>query len=203
MSKYDTRENESETLPNLQNLSNAEDIAIAELEGFMFSELFLENELTEKTKFNVAYICKIHKLAFQDLYSFAGKYRTVNISKGGFVFPAALYIPQSMQSLEKEILSELPDRYNNQKQLIKDIAKVHAELLFIHPFREGNGRTARILANLMAIKQGYPRLNFSAFTSRQFPLYIEAVQKAAELDYTYMERIIEKCFEDETEPSEK
>lgn len=53
------------------------------------------------------------------LYSFAGKYRTVNISKGGFVFPAALYIPQSMQSLEKEILSELPDRYNNQKQLIK------------------------------------------------------------------------------------
>lgn len=37
MSKYDTRENESETLPNLQNLSNAEDIAIAELEGFMFS----------------------------------------------------------------------------------------------------------------------------------------------------------------------
>ena len=55
----------------------------------------------------------------------------------------------------------------------------------------------------MAIKQGYPRLNFSAFPNRQIPLYIEAVQKAAELNYTYMERIIEKCFEDETEPSEK
>ncbi|WP_223854911.1 Fic family protein [Bacteroides sp. GM023] len=203
MSKYEVNQNESDILPNLLHLTNAEDIALAELEGFMYAELFLENELDTKTHFNSAYICRIHELAFKDLYSFAGKYRTTNISKGGFVFPAALYIPQSMENFEKDILQKLPDKYDNRQQLIEDIAKVHAELLFIHPFREGNGRTARILANIMAIKQGYAKLDFSPFTGELFPSYIEAVQRAADMNYTYMEKIIEKCFEDDVEPFDK
>lgn len=203
MSKYEVNQNESDILPNLQHLTNPEDIALAELEGFMYAELLLESELNPQTCFNSAYICRIHELAFKDLYLFAGKYRTTNISKGGFVFPAALYIPQSMEAFEKEILLKLPDKNDNRQQLIKDIAQVHAELLFIHPFREGNGRTARILANIMALKQGYAKLNFSPYTGELFPFYIEAVQKAADRNYSYMEKIIEKCFEDGVELSDK
>ena len=77
------------------------------------------------------------------------------MSKGGFLFPSALFIPQSMQFFEDEILKKLPDTYPDKASLAKDVAIVHGELLFIHPFREGNGRTARILANLMVRKQGY------------------------------------------------
>lgn len=203
MGKYDLDNSESEILPNLQHLNSKEEIALAELEGFMYAELFLESKLTKRTQFNIAYILNIHKLAFDNLYSFAGKYRTVNLSKGGFVFPSALYIPQSMKSFEKEVLNTLPNNYVSFEALIKDVAKVHAELLFIHPFREGNGRTARVLANMMLRKQGYEKLNFSHFTGELFPLYIQAVQQAATCNYTYMEQIIKQCFEDGIEPSER
>lgn len=86
------------------------------------------------------------------------------MSKGGFLFPSALFIPQSMQFFEDEILKKLPDTYPDKASLAKDVAIVHGELLFIHPFREGNGRTARILANLMVRKQGYEGLRFDKNT---------------------------------------
>ncbi len=107
------------------------------------------------------------------------------------MFPAGRFIPDSMRIFEEEILSQLPDHYTSQQALIKDIAKVHGELLFIHPFREGNGRTSRILANLMARKQGYPGLNFKRI---DFNEYIIAVQQVARKDYSRMEQIIAYTF---------
>lgn len=65
-----------------------------------------------------------------------------------------------MTAFEYEVLSKLPNTYKSREQLINDIAIVHGELLFIHPFREGNGRTARLLANLMCRKAGYDGLMF-------------------------------------------
>lgn len=94
------------------------------------------------------------------LYSFAGKYRDVNMSKGGFLFASAKFLSNNMEAFDTEILLNLPKEYSNKEELIKDIAIVHGELLFIHPFREGNGGTARILANLMARKAGYGPLKF-------------------------------------------
>ena len=155
------------------------------------AEILFTEKLTPKTKFSVKYICDIHRTALKELYSFAGRFRSVNISKGGFVFPAGRFIPDSMRIFEEEILSQLPDHYTSQQALIKDIAKVHGELLFIHPFREGNGRTSRILANLMARKQGYPGLNFKRI---DFNEYIIAVQQVARKDYSRMERIIAYTF---------
>jgi cell filamentation protein len=84
------------------------------------------------------------------LYTFAGKTRTVNLSKGGFMFPPALALDNALKEFNDDVLTNLPKVYESEEQLIRDIARVHAELLFIHPFREGNGRTARLLANLMA-----------------------------------------------------
>lgn len=198
MNKYTTNKDESEISPNLLGLKKAEDIAISEFEGFVYAELFLSGKLTKRTKFNLSYILKIHKLALGHLYTFAGKYRTVNMSKGGFVFPAALYLPNSMNTFEQEILNKLPNCYENKECLITDVAKVHAELLFIHPFREGNGRTARLLANLMVQKQGYKKLDFSRITSTStyFNKYVNAVQMAANKEYGYMEEIIKMTFED-------
>lgn len=191
MDRYTTNGEESECLPNLPGYTSRSDIAEAEFEGFLMAEIILTEQLTCKTKFTCKYIRQIHKLALGELYSFAGKFRTVNMSKGGFLFPAARFIPQSMQSFEEEILSRLPDNYENKKQLIKDIAKVHGELLFIHPFREGNGRTARILANLMVRKQGYEGLHFGQIN---FYDYVIAVQKVSEQNYLPMEKIIEAAF---------
>jgi len=191
MSKYTTNEEESQYLPNLKNLTQAEEIAEAEFEGFLTAEIMLTEQLTSATRFTCQYIRNIHKLALGELYSFAGKYRTVNMSKGGFLFPTALFIPQSMQIFENEILNQLPDFYETKEQLIKDVARVHGELLFIHPFREGNGRTARILGNLMVRKQGYEGLRFDRMNLRD---YIIAVQQISKKNYSPMERMIGTIF---------
>lgn len=187
MNRYSTNGEEGEILPNLLGLTDEEAIHNAEFEGFLTAEILFTENLTPKTKFTVKYICDIHRTALKELYSFAGHFRSVNISKGGFVFPAGRFIPDNMRIFEEEILSLLPDHYTDKQDLIKDIAKVHGELLFIHPFREGNGRTSRILANLMARKQGYTGLNFRRVN---FDEYIVAVQQVARKDYSRMEKII-------------
>ena len=194
MDKYVFSPQESELFPNLLNLSNREEIDKAEFEGFLLAELSLTEELTSRTKFNIKYIKRIHKLSLGHLYSFAGKLRTVNMSKGGFLFPAAKFISQNMDNFEKEILLKLPTKYESDQALIKDIAKVHGEFLFIHPFREGNGRTARVLANLMVRKQGFKGLNFEKITEYVFPEYVIAVQSVADRNYEPMEKIIKLIF---------
>ena len=191
MNRYTTNGEEGEILPNLLGITDEETLHNAEFEGFLMAEILFTEKLTPKTKFSVKYICDIHRTALKELYSFAGRFRSVNISKGGFVFPAGRFIPDSMRIFEEEILSQLPDHYTSQQALIKDIAKVHGELLFIHPFREGNGRISRILANLMARKQGYPGLNFKRI---DFNEYIIAVQQVARKDYSRMEQIIAYTF---------
>jgi cell filamentation protein len=89
---------------------------------------------------------------------------------------------------------KLPNNYNNKEELIRDIAIVHGELFFIHPFREENGRTARMLANLMCRKQGYEALQFDKIDEKNFERYVLAVQKVAEKDYSKMIEIIEFIF---------
>lgn len=189
--RYITNEDESQALPNLLGLTDAEEIAEVEFEGFLMAEILLTEKLNATTRFDSKYIRRIHKLSLGELYTFAGKYRTVNMSKGGFLFPAALFIPQSMQIFEYEILSRLPNQYSDKQKLIRDVAMVHGELLFIHPFREGNGRTARVLANLMVRKQGYEGLRFDKINFRE---YVVAVQHVSEKNYAPMERIIAAIF---------
>ena len=135
MNRYTTNGEEGEILPNLLGITDEETLHNAEFEGFLMAEILFTEKLTPKTKFSVKYICDIHRTALKELYSFAGRFRSVNISKGGFVFPAGRFIPDSMRIFEEEILSQLPDHYTSQQALIKDIAKVHGELLFIHPFQ--------------------------------------------------------------------
>ena len=192
--KYNPPDSQDEVLPNLLGLKSVEEIGLSEFEGFLKAEILFTENLTQSTKFTVKYIMDLHKIALEHLYSFAGKLRTVNISKGGFVFPAARFLPDSMREFDNGILSNLSNNYESKEDLIRDIAVVHGELLFIHPFREGNGRTARIIANLMARKQGFDALKFGNFDKKSFPEYILAVQNSAGKDYNKMIELIKSIF---------
>ncbi|TAJ11871.1 cell filamentation protein Fic [Marinilabiliaceae bacterium JC017] len=195
-SKYQVpeQENQHEVLPNFLGYTRLEDLHKAEFAGFLKAQYILLEQLTTSTVFNAKYILNIHKLALSHIYSFAGKLRTVNMSKGGFLFPSSRFLPHVMHDFEQNILLPLPQEYTHPEPLIKDIAKVHAELLFIHPFREANGRVARILANLMAVKHGYDFLGFYKIQGKKFEEYVKAVQAAAEHNYTPMEKIIQWIF---------
>ena len=79
--KYKTPDSQSEILPNLLGLSTSEEIAQSEFEGFLKAEIILTESLTSRTKFSISYILKVHRFSLSHLYSFAGKYRDVNLSK--------------------------------------------------------------------------------------------------------------------------
>lgn len=200
MVKYNTSPDEGNVLPNLLGITDEQLLHQSELEGFLYAAMYLSERLSPDTRFDARYICNIHRLALSHLYKFAGKYRSVNMSKGGFVFPSAIYIDQAMTELERDFLNKLSQTYSDTDTLIRDVASVHAELLFIHPFREGNGRTARLLANLMVQKQGYPPLHFEYITDTHFTEYVCAVQSAADRNYRPMEEIIRKIFSVNTTP---
>ena len=196
MSKYSVNPNEEEILPNLLNSNSLREIQEAEFEGFLYAELLLTTQLTDKTKFDVDYIKNIHFLALKDVYAFAGNFRTVNISKQGFMFPTARFLDQSMQEFQTEILNKLLNEYVKLDSglFIEDLARVHAELLYIHPFREGNGRTARVLLNLMLRKNGWEPLDFSKMNEELFQQYVIAVQSSAMKNYEPMKKVIEQLF---------
>ena len=196
MSRYSVNPNEEEILPNLLNSNSLREIQEAEFEGFLYAELLLTTQLTEKTKFDVDYIKNIHFLALKDVYAFAGNFRTVNISKQGFMFSAARFLDQSMQEFQTEILNKLLNEYVKLDSVlfIEDLARAHAELLYIHPFREGNGRTARVLLNLMLRKNGWEPLDFSKMNEELFQQYVIAVQSSAMKNYEPMKKVIEQLF---------
>ena len=194
MMKYDLPDEEGEVLPNLLGLTDPRAVELSEAEGFLRAEITLYDELDDATTFDLAYLLRMHRLALGHLYAFAGKLRAVNLSKGGFNFPAAKFLEQTMRDFDQRVLQPLPNTYAANDELIRDIALVHGELLFIHPFREGNGRTARLLADMMAQKQGHGKLHWERVGRTRFEAYVHAVQQAAVDNRAPMEAIIRSVF---------
>lgn len=84
----------------------------------------------------------IHAYLFEDIYEFAGKIRNVNIAKGNFRFAPLMFLPQSLEHIDK-----MPQ--NNFDQIIEK----YVEMNIAHPFREGNGRSTRIWLDLILKKE--------------------------------------------------
>lgn len=105
-------------------------------------ELF-ENGMLEKLeagKFQT--LCEIHKYLFDDIYDFAGKIRTVNLSKGNFRFAPLMYLETAIKNVDK-----VP------QNTFDEIVEKYVEMNIVHPFREGNGRSMRIWLDMMLKKQ--------------------------------------------------
>ena len=83
-------------------------------------------------------LAKIHGYLFQDVYEFAGKPRTVNISKGSFRFASVMYLGSALRAIDRMSQSTFD-------QLVEK----YVEMNVAHPFREGNGRSARIWLDCM------------------------------------------------------
>lgn len=84
---------------------------------------------------------QIHSYLFGGLYDFAGQIRTVNIAKGGFAFAPAMYLRDTLHTVEN-----MPER------TFDEIVKKYIEMNVAHPFLEGNGRSMRIWLDLMLKK---------------------------------------------------
>lgn len=97
--------------------------------AMLFENHILDN--LESGKFSI--LQTIHKYLFDEIYDFAGKLRTVNIAKGNFRFAPLMYIESALKNID-----EMP------QSNFDEIIEKYVEMNIAHPFREGNGRSARI-----------------------------------------------------------
>lgn len=116
-----------------------------------------------------------HRLWLGNVYAWAGQERSVNMGKGGFAFAAAAQIPRLLSDFERNFLARWTpcDQLSN-AELVEAIAVTHVEFILIHPFREGNGRLSRLLADVMAVQANHAPLDYSEWERRKSD-YINAI----------------------------
>ncbi len=150
----------------------------------------------ETHRFSAVDLCNMHQEWLGGIYDWAGKYRQVNLTKGDFTFAAVHLIPALMADFERESLAVYtPCRFEEREEVARALAIVHVEFLLVHPFREGNGRLARMVASLMALQAELPVLNFSMLKGKKKQGYFEAVQQGLNRNYAPMEKIFGEVIE--------
>lgn len=140
--------------------------------------------------FDKNHFINIHKYIFEDIYPFAGKFRTENIAKGYFRFAEWEYIEEELDKLLLKLKNENYLKEKSKEELAKALSYYMSELNVLHPFREGNGRTIREFIRQLALKNDYI-LNLKKVEPQEMlNASIKSIVETEEL-----ENIIKKCLE--------
>lgn len=99
-------------------------------------------------------VLKIHGFLFGDMYAWAGQLRKVNISKEGNAFMALQAFDTGTKYINS-LINNFYDRANSRQAIAKALAEILDNLNYMHPFREGNGRTQREVVRCLALEKGY------------------------------------------------
>ena len=132
------------TLENKLDITNSSELArveenISKTKAFKLFETGLLDTVEVGTFEGLS---KIHKYLFEEIYDFAGKMRDVNITKGSFRFVPVIYLKVALSNI-----AQMP------QSTFDEIIEKYVEMNVAHPFRDGNGRSARIWLNSMLKKQ--------------------------------------------------
>ena len=101
-----------------------------------------------------------------------------------------------MAEFETDVLARYtPCNFKDRSAIAHALAETHVELVLIHPFREGNGRAARVLSILMALQAGLPLLDFSSIAEEKKQGYFAAVRAGLDKNYALMERLFAEIIE--------
>ena len=103
---------------------------------------------------NVSSLLDIHRYLFQDIYLWAGKVRTVEISKGGKPFFPLSYFRNAFTFIDTLIVEYRKIDKKDKVQLTHKLAEILDNINYLHPFREGNGRSQREFLRLLAKEKG-------------------------------------------------
>lgn len=125
--------------------------AVGHRDAFLFIQDLVKNNIP----FSESIIKQIHTLVLMDRPEDRGKYRRIPVRIMGayHVPPDPLLVPEKMENLLAEF------KYNKKMHPIERAVLFHLKFEGIHPFVDGNGRTGRLLLNLMLMQEGYPPIN--------------------------------------------
>ncbi|WP_197712000.1 Fic/DOC family protein [Polynucleobacter necessarius] len=117
-------------------------------------------------KFDLAHLQNIHLTLFQDVYDWAGKIRTVDISRGNSRFANVRFIESAANDFFNKLARENHLKGLNANALSKRLAHYLSEINALHPFREGNRRVQRIFISQLSEAAGY-KLDYSDLEQEQ------------------------------------
>jgi len=170
-----------------KKLSEAETLLLADTYTHFF-ELLRKG----KVKFDLSLLFSIHEYFLSHLYEWAGKVRTVNISKDEMLFVPIKYIDKALAEFNKLLKITLPKQSNTSNEVSQKLALIHNEFNVIHPFREGNGRTIRLFLDLISVHSGYDPIDWSKTPNEN---YLKACIQGVNGNHEPMAKIIKKGLE--------
>ena len=197
MSRYDADDTYcypgTDVLRNKAEITNAEDLDAYEGElSTLRSIEILENPIAGQI--DLAHLQRIHLALFQDVYEWAGKIRTVDISRGNSRFANVRFIESAASDIFNKLARENWLRGLDADTLSKRLAHYLSEINALHPFREGNGRVQRIFISQLSQSAGY-QLDYSDLEQEQ-------IYRAMELAFNGDELILAELILEHLEISE-
>jgi cell filamentation protein len=173
---------------NLLGLTDKNQINEFEAAGIAKAEIFTF-ELDIDIEISTMLILEIHKIAFEQLYDWAGKWRTTEVSVGQLIPPKPTLVLYSMYQFLDNLNFKISISQTRNDH-IECLVYAHYEFIRIHPFNNGNGRTGRILMNLIALKFGYQPLELYHREGESRKFYINAMKTADNGDYQLLNQLI-------------
>lgn len=177
------------TSPHEVNYMEAALLAVAQGRSYL--------QIETETRMTVDLVRELHRSWLGTLYDIAGKIRTIDLAKDNVRFAPAAYLEGSLRELDQVLAAHTPCEGMSLDRLVTAIARVHAELVLVHPFREGNGRLSRWVADLMALQAGYPPLEwgFDWDLVRRRELYFAALRRGFAMDFNPLEALVKQALE--------
>ena len=174
---------------NLLGITSRHLLDEAEAEGIMRAENVLL-DLPEETDFTVNLLLHLHREAFGRVYEWAGHYRRLNPNVGDFLPPPFQQVPTLLYQFAEEV-QHRQRLVTTETTLAALMAFAHHRFVAIHPFTNGNGRTARLLTDFLAFRHGYQEVALYHRTGGQErETYLRAIKAGNQLDYAPLEQLI-------------
>lgn len=184
----------AQVLRNLVGIVSPDDMNELELEllGQLYTEL-LREQLPHQ-QLTVDDLKAWHRRWLGNVYAWAGQERSVNMSKGDFLFAPAAQVPRLLTEFETKCLARwTPCHALSGESLAEAIAVTHVEFILVHPFREGNGRLSRLLADVMAVQAGHDPLDYRSWEAHKNQ-YILAIHAGVAGNYQPMYRCVQEAM---------
>ena len=175
-------------ITDLRTLQTEEETALAGAYSLLLKEVRSDTSITNEL------IRYAHRLIFGDLFAWAGRWRTVKISKNETVWPPPDFLENAMQEFERDVLKQYPATVlTDDAAFCAAVGHIQGEFLAIHPFREGNARTIKLVTDLLAAQTKRLPLTYD-MTATGVAKYIEAAKAAMLKDYEPTATIIREAL---------
>ncbi len=181
-------------------------IITLEAEGIKKALEYVIQLSEKKTKITPELILAIHKKGFGFIFpDWAGKFRVVDVTVGDYEPPHYSQITSLVKNMcddSEERLRHLTSQKQEEQYLAEIIALLawfQHRFVWIHPFKDYNGRLARLLTNLLSLNLGLPYIEIKAETGKDRQRYIQAMKAADQYDYSKLEKLIANALRESLE----